>query len=181
MSKVLSDLLDQPEHILTSFVGTLERLSGQVGEDIRLINEVSRQIMAKNLSLGLDPSDTNSQELYHALQAKFAVDCSNFEKTVNRCKKTSIDKKLSRVAKLTSHAGARREVWALKQPVAKELLRVHPPKALMRQLHYRSVDSMLKHEDIAGLYAAIPLTTSTSWQRGFSKTQSKLSPLDFET
>ncbi len=181
MSKALSNLLGQPEHVIASFIETLERLSGSASEDIRLLEEVSHAVMNKTAGLGLDPHDTNGRELYYGAQARFASDSAGFEKVVGASKKESLDKKLNRLAKLAEHSGTKREVWALKHSAAKDLLHANPPKALMRQLHYRSIDSMLKHEDIVGLFAVIPFTTSVRWQRSFWKAQAKLSPLDFET
>lgn len=180
MSKALSKLLGQPDHLVASFINHLERLSGAATEDIRLLNETSHKIMDKNISLGLDPTDTNGQELYYAAQARFAANCANFEKVISADKNVALAKKLSRLAKLAGYSGACKEVWVLKHSVAKDLLRVHPPKALMRQLHYRSIESMLKHENVVGLFGALSFTTSARWQHVFHKAQAKLSPLDFE-
>jgi hypothetical protein len=46
-------------------------------------------------------------------------------------------------------------VYSLKRNVAKELLRSHPPRRLMKQLSFRSVDSMLKRENVCELYAGL--------------------------
>jgi hypothetical protein len=50
----------------------------------------------------------------------------------------------------------------------------------MKQLNYRSVESMLKRENIAELYAVLEAVESPTWIKNFWKSVSKLSPSDFE-
>jgi hypothetical protein len=51
----------------------------------------------------------------------------------------------------------------------------------MKQLSYRSVDSMIKRENICGLYAGLLNIESPRWLNVFYKDISKLTPSDFET
>jgi hypothetical protein len=50
----------------------------------------------------------------------------------------------------------------------------------MKGLGYRSLDSMLKHEPIAHLYAATSLTESVTWHKQLNESYKKLSAADFE-
>jgi hypothetical protein len=61
------------------------------------------------------------------------------------------------------------------------LLKKKPPKVAMKQLGYRSADSMLKHETVAGLYAAALIAEPSSWHKTFREQYAKLTPSDFET
>jgi hypothetical protein len=51
----------------------------------------------------------------------------------------------------------------------------------MAALGYRSLDSMLKHEVPALVYAAASVSESAAWRRGYLASYSKLAPSDFET
>ncbi|HMR73271.1 MAG TPA: hypothetical protein PKD68_04665, partial [Candidatus Saccharibacteria bacterium] len=72
-------------------------------------------------------------------------------------------------------------VWVMKRAVAKRLLKAVPPKRLMKQLGYRSVDSMLKHEHIDELYVAIRFAESDTWLRSYNQQLRTLTPGDFES
>lgn len=51
----------------------------------------------------------------------------------------------------------------------------------MKQLGYKSLDSMLKRENTALLCAGLRFTESEEWLRGLTKLYKDLSPVDFET
>jgi hypothetical protein len=71
--------------------------------------------------------------------------------------------------------------FALKTSVAKRLLKKKPPKLAMKRLGYRSLDSMLKHEAPASLFAAAMICEPASWHKAFREQYAKLTPSDFET
>jgi hypothetical protein len=169
MSKKLAELLDEPEVVVESVIKKLEHLSGWESTDVRLLAEISNKVRAKHLELGLDPNDTTGPELYHALIAKLKKDEEKFS-----LPSTTILNQVSGVHK-------NYHVYSLKRNVAKELLRSHPPRRLMKQLSFRSVDSMLKRENICELYAGLAKIESPRWLNVFNKDLAKLTPSDFET
>jgi hypothetical protein len=169
MSKNLSKLLDQPEALVEAAVKKLEHLSGFESTDVRLLAEMSNKIRSKTQELGLDPDDTTGPELYHALSVKLAQD----EKNLN----LSTDDLIYKIAKTHKL----HKVYSLKHSVAKELLRAHPPRKLMKHLNYRSVDSMLKRENVCELYGGLPLVEAPRWLNVFWKDLAKLTPSDFES
>jgi hypothetical protein len=61
------------------------------------------------------------------------------------------------------------------------MLRQMPPPNIMKLLHYRSVDSMLKHENLSEIYGALRFAEGPEWLKTFNKTYRKLQPTDFET
>jgi hypothetical protein len=69
----------------------------------------------------------------------------------------------------------------IKLSVAKDLLRNHPPRKLMKALSYRSVDSMLKRENVASLFAVVTSVESPRWLNVFWRDLAKVHPSDFET
>jgi hypothetical protein len=169
MSKKLAELLDEPEVVVESVIKKLENLSGWESTDVRLLAEINNKSRAKHLELGLDPNDTTGPELYHALLAKLNKD----EAKIN-LPSTTILNQVSGVHKNYN-------AYSLKRNIAKELLRSHPPRRLMKQLGFRSVDSMLKRENICVIYAGLPKIESSGWLNVFYRGLAKLTPSDFET
>lgn len=49
------------------------------------------------------------------------------------------------------------------------MLKLTPPRKVMRQLGYRSIDSMLKRESIYELYVAMRFVESQEWLQAFTK------------
>jgi hypothetical protein len=74
-----------------------------------------------------------------------------------------------------------KNAWVLKHSVARKLLKATPPKKVMKQLNYRSVDSMLKREPIAEIYGAIRILETGAWQDKFLAKYKTLKPHDFES
>jgi hypothetical protein len=169
MSKKLAELLDEPEVVVESVIKKLEHISGWESTDVRLLAEINNKVLAKHLELGLDPKDTTGPELYHALLAKLNKDEEKFSLPAN-----TIINQVSGVHK-------NYHVYSLKRNVAKELLRSHPPRRLMKQLSFRSVDSMLKRENVCELYVGLMKYESPRWLNVFYKDVAKLTPSDFET
>jgi hypothetical protein len=169
MALRLSELLDEPDILVESAVKKLEHISGWQSTDVRLLAEVDNKVRAKIAELNLDPDDTTGMELYQALLVKLG----EHEKNINLS--------TSELFKRISQAHKNYKVYALKNSVAKELLRHHPPRKLMKMLNYRSVDSMLKRENPGALFAAVANAESLRWQNVFYKDLAKLTPSDFET
>jgi hypothetical protein len=180
MSKILADLLDQPEIAVHSAINKLETLSGFHGNDIKVLSEVSNKVRTTIKSLGLDPDDTAGSELYRALLARFEHDEQLLAQSLGVKKGLTPEKFGRQIALFIDHLDMPKNVWALKRSTAKNLLKKQPPKDLMKQLNYRSVDSLLKREDIAALYGALAVTESGRWQKEFWRSFTKLTAADFE-
>lgn len=158
----------------------LESLNDYNSEDVRLLAESEQAVRSRILDLGLDPDDTTGEELYHALLVKFELDSALIDKALGITGGSSFTKRLNRAVALLTNVTANDEMWVLKHSVAKRLLREHPPKKLMKQLGYRSVDSMLKRESLANIFISFPLIESSSWQKAFHKETAKLDSADYE-
>ncbi|MBA3757804.1 hypothetical protein H0X09_02995 [Candidatus Saccharibacteria bacterium] len=179
MSKNLAALLGIDSQVMDKAIAKLEQLSGYPSEDNRILSETKLNLRRKLLELNLDPDDTTPRELYYTLGSHFNSDCqqlnSIFEKKV-----TSLDHQLKLFVNIVGLVGGSQQVWVLKRSVAKNYLRRQPPKKLLKQLHYRSVESMLKREDIDELYAVLPYVESTPWQKAFYRVYSDLTAADLE-
>jgi hypothetical protein len=181
MSHKLAGLLDQPEVAVSSAVGKLEKLSSFSGCDIKLLSRMNNQARSKIESLGLDAEDTLGSELYHALKIRFERDEKLLLQSLGLSEKTmSPEKFAQQVVSFVNHLDMPKNVWALKKSTAKNLLKKQPPKRLMKQLNYRSIDSLLKRENISAIFGAVEATESGRWQKEFWRSFSELNASDFE-
>lgn len=179
MTRVLSELLGAKEPEFRLGLRQLERAGGAPSADIRLSAELHQAVQAALWELGLDPHDTTGPELYSALMERAKQDDGVVRELLGM---GNDDSELSlKVQRLVTKNEAPKKSFALKSSVAKRLLKKNPPKKAMKQLGYRSVDSMLKHESVAQLYAAAAITESSSWHRQLLNSYKTLGATDFET
>ena len=154
MSKTLARLLEQPERVMTETITKLENMAGHPGEDVRLLNEIQLSARHKIAQLGLDPIDTSAEELYHALEAKCASAVQVIEKAFGLSSEADDQIRAQKAVEVAEHLISNSEVWSLKHSVSTQLIKANPPRQLMKQLGYRSLDSMLKRESVEGIITA---------------------------
>lgn len=159
----------------------LEQAAGLPSADIRLTSEITQVLRQKIAELGLDPNDTTGPELYAALQLKLEKDEAVIRQTLGISADAESTVVLNRVRQYLDKHDMPKSCFALKTSVAKRMLKKKPPKTAMKRLGYRSVDSMLKHESPAFLYAAALVSETPSWHRTFREQYAKLAPSDFES
>lgn len=179
MTRVLSELLGAKEPEFRLGLRQLERASGAPSADIRLSAELHQAVQTALRELGLDPTDTTGPELYNALMARTKQD-DVFIREMLGAGPDDVDLTL-KIQRLLTNIDMPKRVFALKSSVAKRLLKKNPPKKAMKQLGYRSVDSMLKHESVAQLYAAAAITEAPSWHRQLLQCYKNLGATDFES
>jgi hypothetical protein len=88
---------------------------------------------------------------------------------------------IPKIKTIVDKADVNKSCWVLKRSVAKEFLRKTPPKNIMKQLGYRSVDSMLKKENLAEVFGALRFAEDSEWLDKFNEEYKTLQPSDFET
>lgn len=178
MTRVLSELLGASPTAFRDGLNQLEQASGHESTDVRLSTDITQAGKRKLKELGLDAHDTTARELYAALSTRFAQD---EERLFKKLREKHGD--LSDIESVVHELGSvpiPKSCFALKSASAKKLLKKLPPKRAMKQLGYRSLDSMLKHESIAHLYAACALTESVTWHKQLLDSYRKLTAADFE-
>ena len=180
MTRILSELLGAEQLRFGTTIRQLEAASGSPSIDIRLMSEISQRSKRKLQVLGLDPHDTTGAELYHALLERFQHDEKLAQKTLGLGESASTEEILEAAIAFVKKSIGKRTAFALKNSVAKQLLKKTPPKRTMKQLGYRSLDSMLKHEAIPHLYVAAFLSESSAWRKKFLEQYTKLQPGNFE-
>lgn len=181
MSSLLSDLLAAKEPLFTRALEQLELASGKQGVDAKLAGEIHQKAAHAMRELGLDPTDTTGPELYHALIAKVKEHDEHLAKQIGGSYNQSVTELLPLMKRAADRVKTPRSCWVLKKSVAKEFLRKTPPKSIMKLLGYRSVDSMLKRENLAEIYGALRFAESSDWLNAFNENYKHIKPSDFET
>jgi hypothetical protein len=180
MTRYLSAALGATQPLFSQSIMELERASGRPSADIRLSSEIMQQARIKIARLGLDPADTTGPELYGALQSRLREDEARVRAALDLAQEAPASEILSRIEKFLTIHKATGNCFVLKATIARKLLKKRPPKNTMKLLGYRSLDSMLKHEAIASIYAATIIAESPSWQRQFRNQYAGLRSSDFE-
>lgn len=184
MTRVLAELLDATGPAFRHSLASLENAQGRPAHDIRLTTDLQQATRIKLKYLGLDVEDTTAPELYHALQERIKSDNARLEKKLRTLAATHISAEGNVEDGLVhslKHLPISNDCYALKPTVLRTMLRKQSPKRAMKQLGYRSLDSMLKHEAAPSLLAAAWLTESLSWRKSFIDRYKTLKPRDFET
>jgi len=181
MSKILRDLLDAQEPIFSLSLRQLENASGSKGVDAALIGEIARKMRESIAKIGLDPKDTTGPELYAAQMARVKADNDRVARLIGGSDADDVGQMVPLMIKTAEKMSINRKVWVLKRSVAKKLLRSMPPKKLMKHLGYRSVDSMLKHENIDEVYTALRFSEGREWLNEYNELFKTIKPSDFET
>ncbi len=180
MSHTLSELLGAIEPMFSLSIRELEQVSGQPGQDIRLTAEIIGKVHLRTRELGLDPKDTTGPELYEALVQLAKRHDQFLLKVIGAPRPSRVEDVVPRVVELFESLDLPRSVWTLKPASARKLLKKMPPKRLMKQLGYKSVDSMLKREAISELFAGLRLVESQAWLDKFIHSYKYLTASDFE-
>ncbi len=180
MSHVLSDLLGAAEPSFTNKLRALEAESGHNGVDVVLVSDIARVLRQKLRELGLDPNDTTSLELYHALQSLLRQHDEFLRQAITKQRVATLNVLLPELIAKIDALTLPKSGWSLKLSVAKRLIKQFPPKKLMRLLKYRSVDSLLKRESVEKIFAGMQLVESVNWRRRFIARYKQLQASDFE-
>lgn len=180
MSKVLAQIMGAAEPAFRQQLMRLEQAAGLPGADIRLMMEVVNETRSKLRDLGLDPHDTTGPELYAALHTKLLRDEVQVRAALNMRADGSPQAVLEASKNYLSRMKLPSQTFVVKQSIMRSLLKKLQPKATMKQLGYRSLDSMVKHEPTALLLAAASIVESADWQQRRLEAYKKLRARDFE-
>jgi hypothetical protein len=181
MSKLLSDLLGATEPMFSLALKQLEHDSGNPNVDVRLTAEIIGKVRLKTKELGLDENDTAGKELYHALLNLVEKQDEHLVKQIGGHDVNDVNELMPLMKKAWEDVKTPKHAWVLKHSVAKQMLKKTPPKAIMKHLGYRSIDSMLKRENLAEIYGALRFAEDPKWLNTFDASYKKLKPSDFET
>ena len=179
MSRSLAEYLGVSNSSFLYNIRLLEKASSDPSVDIKLALEIDSNSKSLIARLGLDPSDTTSEELYEDLKTRFHRDNILVQKRMNEIDENASPSSIIAVnlKDLTSD----KDCFALKHTVVKRQLKSVPPKMLLKKLGYRSIGSMLKRESSAVILSSALLIESETWKQQYYDLYKKITPSDFET
>ncbi|CAN5652346.1 hypothetical protein BH23PAT2_BH23PAT2_01560 [soil metagenome] len=180
MSRILHELLEVKNHQLDSSLYRLESATGGTGRDVQLTAEIVGRSHIALKSLGLDPHDTTTKEIYYSLESLVKLHNSFLARNLGLNEASTNQEIIDSVYHTIRKLNTPRSVWVIKHAVIKKLLRKKPPKRTLKTLGYRSIDSMLKREPVAHILAVAYCMESDLWQSQYRKQYRDLSSLDFE-
>lgn len=181
MSRLLSELLAAEEPMFGMAIKQLEQASGNMSVDVRLTAEIVGKVHVKMRALGLDPQDTTGRELYQALLSMVKQHDLFLADRIGVNDPYDVRTVLPRIREAIEALDVPKKAWVIKHSVAKRLIKHMPPKKVMKQLGYRSIDSMVKREPIGELFGAMRFLESPEWQAAFVRKYKSLTAADFET
>ena len=181
MARVLAELLGATEPAFRQQIQRLEQAAGLPSADIKLMLQIVNETRAKIRELGLDPHDTTGPELFGALQERLRQDEARVREAMGVLTVSGPTELLEAVKVKIDKLDAHTHAFVIKQSAMRTLLKKLQPKATMKKLGYRSMDSMLKHEPVPQLLAATMLSESRDWHKKRYDAYRKLSAQDFET
>lgn len=181
MSRLISELLGAVEPMFSLSLRDMEAECGKPNVDVRLTAEIKQRVRRAVEALGLDPEDTSPKELYHALIGRVERDELALIRSLGGSDPSDVASVLPLLKRAVDSSKLPKKCWALKHSVAKKMLVKMPPKNVMKQLGYRSVESMIKRENPAEILAGLRFAESPTWLKKFNQNYKTLHPSDFET
>lgn len=184
MTRFLSHSLQASEPSFRYGLNRLEVANGRPSTDIRLTSEINLHTQQKLLELGLNPRDTTAEELFHILQHKVKNDDIKLSKTLRTQAASHVSAEgdvIDGMIHALSKDKNSMRCYSIKMSSMKSILKAVPPKKAMKKLHYRSIDSFLKHESPISIMSAAWLVEGVIWQKKLLDKYRKLQPRDFET
>lgn len=175
----LADLLLAKEPLFSQSLKELELRGGHPSADVQLVAELATKSAAFVAELGLDNTATAPQ-IYTALLQRSAADNAALAKLIGAPDAITLSELIPRLVELVSQANSPKACYALKESVAQELLKKHPPTAIMQRLGYDDVDALLRHEDIGELFVALRFAESPDWLNDFNAAYQTIQATDFE-
>ncbi len=180
MSNVLADLLGLDPHHVKQTIQLLESTVDRAAIDTKLIGDVYERSGRAHRLFGLDPIDTTPHELYAVLRSRAQTDNERLAKLLGGQHPNAVSEMNPLVLSFFKNLIAGHTTWALKTSSAKKLLKKNPPKQLQKALHYRSLDSMLKHEPISQLMTVGRYIEGEAWTNEMIEQYRSLTLADFE-
>lgn len=180
MARFLRDLLDAEEPLFSQSIAQLEKISGHIGADVRLISDITRLAHENMRRLNLDPAVATGKEVYQALQNRLHSDVKRLVKVIGASDVDDVEHLVPFMVKAAQEVEFNRSVFVLKHEKAKEYMRAMPPKKLMKQLGYDDIDVMLQREDLEVIYTALRFSEGPKWLDEFNQQFESVRPSDFE-
>ncbi len=158
----------------------LEKTLGGASHDVRLLGDISAKLAAIIAGFGLDPRDTTPEELYAVLRRQVSHDNERLAKALGVEQPDNVRQAAPLIIRAMKKQYEGYECFAVKSSSLKKILKQVPPKQLMKAMHYRSIDSMLKHEQTSRIVVLARYTEDNDWSYKYAAAVADLSARDFE-
>lgn len=176
----LARLLGNNQRHLTEALSALHATIDGASHDVQLLGEIAQKSASIKQRLGLDPSDTTPRELYVSLRRTIADDNVRLGRALGILHPNAVSEATPLIIRALKHQYKDTQVFVPKSTKLKTLLKEHPPKKVMQALHYRSLDSMLKHEPASRITVLARYIEDEAWQEAYNIELRKLNVDDFE-
>ncbi|MBI1960669.1 MAG: hypothetical protein HYS43_00115, partial [Candidatus Liptonbacteria bacterium] len=177
--KQLARILRIDAAAFADFDARLTAASGKPGI-IQALWEENEQRIASSLDALCVGRTAHAEEIFDALTSKIEADDVMLYEGIGLRGVTGKDA-AAKVCDFVAHVTPPREGFFLKEDVARTLLRANPPRHILAALGYRTVDEMLKKEDLFEVFSALRFLEDTAWLNAvFFKQNEKLTPDSFE-
>jgi hypothetical protein len=171
--------LQAKEPLLDNAISQMEAITGKKGVDVRLAADIAETTASKIKELGYE-SDVTGPELYHALLRKVAEHDEHLAKKIGGNDPTDLAEMIPLIVKAAESAPLPKNGWFLKTKKAQQMLKDHPPTAVMERLGYHLVSQLLEKEDIFELMLSLRFAEDADWLNAFDEKYKQLVPGDFE-
>ncbi|MBW4062010.1 hypothetical protein HJC99_05560 [Candidatus Saccharibacteria bacterium] len=171
--------LQAKEPLFDHALHQLELQSGQKSVDVKLAAEIAETAAAKLKVLGLAHYATGPQ-IYDALIKQVAIHDAHLAHKIGGTDPSDLAEMIPLIVKAAEAAPLPKDGWFLKVDKAKDMLRAHPPVAVMERLGYHLVSQMLEHEDIYELFLSLRFAEDAAWLNDFDALYVSLQATDFE-
>ena len=175
----LGRFLQAKEPMFDQALFQLEQLTGKKGVDVKLAAEIAQTAAKSIKKLGLDPA-CSGPELYDALLQLVEKHDHHLAAALGGKDPEDIAEMIPLIVKAAQAAPLPKDGWFLKEEVARQMLKSHPPLGVMERLGYHLVSQLLEREDIYELFLALRFAEDAEWLNTFDGYYRKLKPGDFE-
>ncbi len=176
LARYLGATDSQLDHSLEVLHSTL----GGVSHDVQLLGEILQKSAELKRLYKLDGNDTTDHELYIVLRQRVSDDNERLARAIGINHENAVSEATPIIVSLMQKQYKESLCFVPKTSRLKTVLKENPPKQVMEALHYRSIDSMLKHESAAHLVVLSRYLEDSKWQDSYKSELSSLSPHDFE-
>ena len=180
MSRLISDLLAAEEPLFGISLRQLEDLTGRTGADVQLATEINNRIRQKKVDLGLGPQ-ASPKSFHQALVDQLVEHNQLLEKRVGVKTSDSPPEMIRKILVSYRSIQVPRQAWAIKKSRAREFLKAQPPTKIMAFLGHKTVDSLLRRENLAEIFGALRFGETARWLNQFNRQYARLTPTDFES
>jgi hypothetical protein len=177
----LSRLLDTDDAQLSQTLEIIHKSLDGPSHDVQVLGEIAEKSTHLKRALSLDPHDTTGHELYVSLRQRVREDNERIGRSIGIQHPNAVSEATPRIISAVKSEFAKTLCFVPKASRMKLILKKNPPKKVMGLLHYRSIDSMLKHEQPSHLVLIARYIEGRAWNQKHETELSGLHASDFET